>query len=183
MSSWMTSIRPRRGLSGQVEKSIARPWMFRASSASLSSPIPKVRASSSPKLLVHEAPPELPAGTPGTVGWHELYATEWKAAFAFYEKMFGWTKAEAIDMGPMGTYRLFATGDVPVGGMMTKPETIPMPYWGYYFNVAGLDAAAARVTAGGGKIMNGPMEVPGGQWIVNCMDPQNATFSLVAMKR
>jgi predicted enzyme related to lactoylglutathione lyase len=83
----------------------------------------------------------------------------------------------------MGTYQLFATDDVPVGGMMTKPETIPMPYWGYYFNVAGVDAAAARVTAGGGEIMNGPMEVPGGQWIVNCLDPQNAAFSLVAMKR
>ena len=28
-----------------------------------------------------------------------------------------------------------------MGGMMTKPETIPMPCWGYYFNVAGFDAA------------------------------------------
>ena len=52
-----------------------------------------------------DALPELPAGTPGTVGWRELYAAEWKAAF---EKMFGWTKAEAMDMGPMGTYQLFA---------------------------------------------------------------------------
>ena len=135
------------------------------------------------KGLVPDALPELPAGTPGTVGWRELYAAEWKAAFAFYEKMFGWTKAEAMDMGPMGTYQLFATGGDPVGGMMTKPETIPMPCWGYYFNVAGLDAAAARVTAGGGKILNGPMEVPGGQWIVNCMDPQDAAFSLVAPQR
>jgi predicted enzyme related to lactoylglutathione lyase len=135
------------------------------------------------KGLVQDAPPPLPAGTPGTVGWHELYAAEWKAAFAFYEKMFGWTKAEAIDMGPMGTYQLFATGDVPVGGMMTKPDMIPMPFWGYYFNVAGLDTAAARVTAGGGKIMNGPMQVPGGQWIVQCMDPQSAVFALVASQR
>jgi uncharacterized protein len=41
--------------------------------------------------------------------------------------MFGWTKAEAINRGPMGTYQLFATGGMAVGGMMTKPETIPMP--------------------------------------------------------
>jgi predicted enzyme related to lactoylglutathione lyase len=135
------------------------------------------------KGLVHDAPPELPIGTPGTVGWRELYAMEWKAAFAFYEKMFGWTKAEAIDMGPMGTYQLFATGDGPVGGMMTKPDTIPMPYWGYYFNVTGIDSAAARVTAGGGTIMNGPMQVPGGQWIVQCLDPQGAVFALVALQR
>ena len=97
--------------------------------------------------------------------------------------MFGWTKAEAIDMGPMGTYQLFATGDDPVGGMMMKPEAIPMPYWGYYFNVESIDAAAARVTGRGGRILNGPMQVPGGQWIVQCVDPQGAVFNLVALKR
>ena len=115
--------------------------------------------------------------------WRELYALEWRTAFEFYAKMFGWTKAEAIDMGPMGTYQLFATGDDPVGGIMTKPEAIPMPYWGYYFNVEGIDAAAARVTGGGGSILNGPMQVPGGQWIVQCVDPQGAVFNLVALKR
>src|SRR5262249_27081795 len=84
------------------------------------------------KWLADDGSQELPVGTAGTVGWHELYALEWKTAFDFYAKMFGWTKAEAIDMGPMGTYQLFATGDAPIGGMMTKPETIPTPYWGYY---------------------------------------------------
>jgi len=29
----------------------------------------------------------------------------------------------------------------------------------------------------------GPHEVPGGQWIVQCTDPQGAHFALVAMKR
>src|SRR5215475_991609 len=37
-----------------------------------------------------EAPPPLPMGTPGTVGWNELMASDWQAAFAFYSKMFGW---------------------------------------------------------------------------------------------
>jgi uncharacterized protein len=135
------------------------------------------------KGLVQDAPPELAVGTPGTIGWRELYAMEWKTAFDFYEKMFGWTKADAIDMGPMGTYQLFATGGAAVGGMMTKPAAIPMPHWGFYFNVTGIDAAATRVTAGGGKILNGPMQVPGGQWVVQCMDPQGAAFSLVALQR
>jgi uncharacterized protein len=135
------------------------------------------------KPLVNEAPPELPIGTPGTVGWRELYAADGSSAFAFYEKMFEWTKTEAIDMGPMGIYQLFAAGDVPVGGIMTKPAAIPMPYWGYYFNVDGIDAAAARVTDGGGNIINGPHQVPGGQWIVQCTDPQGAAFSLVATHR
>jgi hypothetical protein len=71
----------------------------------------------------------------------------------------------------------------PSAARQPRPGELSMPCWGYYFNVAGLDAAAARVTAGGGKILNGPMEVPGGQWIVNCMDPQDAAFSLVAPQR
>ena len=135
------------------------------------------------KDLADETAPELPEGTPGTVGWRELYALEWKTAFDFYAKMFGWTKGEAIDTGPMGTYQLFASGDAPVGGMMTKPDTVPMPYWGYYFNVEGIDTAATRVTARGGKILNGPMQVPGGPWIVQCVDPQGALFNLVALAR
>jgi predicted enzyme related to lactoylglutathione lyase len=111
------------------------------------------------KGLMENAPPELPPGTPGTVGWRELYAADGEAAFAFYERMFGWTKGEAMDMGPMGKYQLFATGGANVGGMMTKPPAVPVPHWTYYFNVPSIDTAAARVTAGGGKIINGPMQV------------------------
>lgn len=135
------------------------------------------------KGLMPDAPPELPPGTPGTVGWHELYATDGESAFAFYERMFGWTKGEAMDMGPMGKYQLFATGGVNIGGIMTKPPAVPVPCWTYYFNVPAIDAAAARVNSGGGKIVNGPMQVPGDLWIVNCFDPQGAGFALVAPKR
>ncbi|HEX3754275.1 MAG TPA: VOC family protein, partial [Rhizomicrobium sp.] len=130
------------------------------------------------KPVPKEAPPTLAAGTPGTIGWRELYAAEWQSAFAFYEKLFGWTKAEAHDMGPLGTYQLFAAGSEAIGGMMTKPPVVPTPYWGYYINVAAIDAAAARIVAGGGKIINGPMQVPGDQWIVQAIDPQGAVFSL-----
>jgi hypothetical protein len=135
-----------------------------------------------PTTPAQAAPPPA-VGTPGTVGWHELYAADWKSAFAFYEKLFGWTKAEAHDMGPMGTYQLFAAGDAAIGGMMTKPPQVPSPYWGYYINVSAIDAAAARIGVGGGKILNGPMQVPGGQWIVQAQDPQGALFALVAPER
>jgi predicted enzyme related to lactoylglutathione lyase len=135
------------------------------------------------KGLVANAPPELPAGTSGTVGWHELYATDGKSAFDFYSRMFDWTRGDALDMGAMGTYQLFGTGDANVGGMMTKPPAVPVPHWMYYFNVPAIDAAAARVTSGGGKIVNGPTQVPGDLWIVNCLDPQGAGFSLVAPAR
>src|SRR5205085_9119861 len=102
--------------------------------------------------------------------------------FAFYSKLFGWTKADAIDMGPMGTYQLFSTGNGPVGGMMTKTPQTPAPFWLYYFNVSGIDAARERVKTAGGKVINGPMEVPGGSWILQGLDPQGAMFALVGPK-
>lgn len=131
-----------------------------------------------------EAQPEPAApGAPGHIGWHELHAGDLDSAFAFYAGLFGWTKAEAIDMGPMGVYQTFATGGAPVGGMMTKTADMPVPCWLYYINVEAIDAAVERVNAGGGKIIMGPHQVPGGSWIVQGFDPQGALFSLVAAKR
>ena len=122
-------------------------------------------------------------GTPGTAGWRELYATDWEAAFAFYSAHFGWTKAESFDMGPQGTYQLFAIDGVPSGGMMTAPPEMRGAGWGYYFNVAGIDAAVSRIVGAGGTVTNGPHEVPGGSWIVQATDPQGAPFALVSAKR
>jgi len=128
------------------------------------------------------APPPVPMGTPGHVGWHELYAADMEPAFAFYAKVFGWTKADAIDMGEMGVYQLFANGAEAIGGMMTKPPNVPVPTWLYYFNVPGVEPAAERVKAAGGKVLHGPMEVPGGTWVVQCLDPQGAVFALSGPK-
>lgn len=120
----------------------------------------------------------------GNVGWHELMAGNDKEAFAFYSEMFGWSKDQTIPMGDMGDYQLFANGGNAIGGIMTKPPQIPAPpYWGFYFNVEALDAAIERATAHNARVVNGPMEVPGGAWIVNCLDPQGAFFSLVSMTR
>lgn len=130
-----------------------------------------------------EAPAEAATGTPGHIGWHELHAGDGKAAWDFYSGLFGWTKKDALDMGPMGVYQIFATGGEAVGGMMTKMPDNPHPRWAYYFNVDAIDAAAARATRGGGKVIMGPHPVPTGQWIVQCTDPQGAEFAMVAMKR
>jgi predicted enzyme related to lactoylglutathione lyase len=126
--------------------------------------------------------PALDPATPGTVGWHELMAVDGEKAFAFYAGLFGWTKAEAIDMGEMGRYQLFAAGGAPIGGMMTKPAAMPMPCWNYYFQVDAIGAALERLKAAGARVINGPMEVPGGSWIVQGLDPQGAMFSLVSAK-
>jgi uncharacterized protein len=116
-------------------------------------------------------------GAPGRVGWHELLAADWEKALAFYGELFGWQKAEA-DVGEMGTYQLFSARGQTIGGMLTKPSIVPSPFWLYYFNVADIDAAAQRVRAGGGAILQGPFELPGGSWVVQCTDPQGAIFAL-----
>ncbi len=124
------------------------------------------------------APPA--PGTPGHAGWRELYAGDLAPAFDFYAKLFGWTKADALDMGPMGTYQLFAHDGGTIGGMMTKPAQVPKPFWNYYFNVDSVAAAVERVKRDGGEILVGPMQVPGGSWIIQGLDPQKAAFALVS---
>lgn len=121
--------------------------------------------------------------TPGTIGWRELYAVDLEAAWEFYSTQFGWTKVRDMDMGPMGVYRIFDEGKgspMGDGGMMTKDPNIPMPHWNFYFQVDGIDAAIERVNAGGGKVLMGPHEVPGGSWIIMGVDPQGAHFALVS---
>jgi predicted enzyme related to lactoylglutathione lyase len=128
-----------------------------------------------------ETPPPVPFGTPGHVGWNELLTSDWEAGFAFYSKLFGWTKTMTVDMGPMGTYQTFATEKDMVGGMMTIAGQ--SSGWLYYFIVDAIDAGAARVKEKGGELIGEIHRVPGDSWIVRCRDPQGAYFALTAGKR
>jgi predicted enzyme related to lactoylglutathione lyase len=130
-----------------------------------------------------QSPTPIAPDTPGQIGWHELRAGDLDRAFAFYSGLFGWTKAQAVDMGPMGTYQTFSTGGEPIGGMMTKFPRMPSAHWLYYFNVDGADAARDRVIANGGRALGEPHQVPGGNWIVHCADPQGAMFAVTSTTR
>ncbi len=115
----------------------------------------------------------------GEICWNELMTSDSAAAFGFYSEMFGWKVQKEMDMGPMGTYRLFGIGEKQLGGMMTSPKGSPMPpMWVYYSETSDLDAAIARATRHGAKVMNGPMDVPTGGRIAQLMDGQGAAFAL-----
>lgn len=117
----------------------------------------------------------------GDVAWHELTATDHEAAFAFYQALFGWNKTSEFDMGAIGIYQMYGQGNVPFGGMWTKPKDMPVPpNWLYYIHVTNVDEAAERVKAHGGTILNEPMDVPGGDRVAQCMDPQGGMFALHA---
>jgi predicted enzyme related to lactoylglutathione lyase len=128
-----------------------------------------------------EPGPMPPAGTPGTCGWRELFSTLGdKGAVDFYSAQFGWETVGEFDMGEMGIYRLWGHDGEQLGGMMNKPDNIPVSVWNFYFTVDGIDAGAERIKEAGGQILMGPHEVPGGQWIVQGLDPQGANFALLS---
>jgi uncharacterized protein len=122
-----------------------------------------------------EQPVELPARA--GVCWNELLAADWEKAWAFYRELFGWQKAEA-NLNAVGAYQQFSAGGQTIGGMMTKPATVPASCWLYYFSVGDIDAAVKRVKARSGQVLRGPTQAPGGNWIAECADPQGAIFAL-----
>jgi predicted enzyme related to lactoylglutathione lyase len=114
---------------------------------------------------------------PGQVAWHELFAADGKKAFAFYSELLGWRPA-AREHDRLESYQLISAAGRTIGGMFTKLPRAPAPFWLYYFEVPDIAVAVARVREGGGRVVQGPMELLGGSWIARCIDPQGAMFSL-----
>ena len=130
-------------------------------------------------------PPDLMA--PQSVCWHELHTTDQEAAGHFYSELFGWQRTETLDMGADGPYVMYRHPEAPEGrsfGAMFEGATRKgMPaHWLYYFNVDAIEPALARIRAGGGRVLEGPMEVPGGGRIAPCLDPQGAAFAVFSLK-
>jgi predicted enzyme related to lactoylglutathione lyase len=117
----------------------------------------------------------------GHGAWHELHTSDGAKATDFYCAQFGWSRSRAVDMGPMGNYQVIDIGGRDLGGTMTDSK-FPRPAWLIYFRVDGIESAARRIAAAGGKVINGPMEVPGGGWILNGLDPEGAMFALTGTK-
>ena len=114
----------------------------------------------------------------GQFSWHEYYGSDHVAALGFYSALFGWNQTSSMDMGEMGLCQMYGIGEKVLGGMMNKPPMMPMAAWNFYVRVDDLEAALARVSANGGRLVMGPMEPPGGDRVATCIDPQGAMFSL-----
>ena len=118
-------------------------------------------------------------GKDGRCSWNELSTSDAVAARRFYGEQFGWTSDEFMDMGEHGEYRFFDHHGVRLGavsGMMNQDQH---PHWRYYFRVPSVSKAKETAEAKGGKVVMGPMEVPGGDHIIIGFDPQGAEFALV----
>lgn len=125
-----------------------------------------------------QAKPEI-----GDFRWSELNTTDYESAWKFYSGLFGWQHTESMDMGPgMGIYFMFNDPDgITKGGMSNVATVMKMPpHWLHYVTVDEVATAVERVKSKGGKVLNGPMNVPGGDQIAQCQDPQGAFFAIHA---
>ena len=141
-----------------------------------------------PIYLMDPLPPE---GEPGAasdvfstdkaqhVRWNELWSSDQDRSVAFYLRHFGWDQDGDMDMGEMGKYRFVQHDGVMIGAIMPAMPDMPGSMWNFYIGVDDIDRAADAVKSGGGQVVNGPMEIPGGEYAVNAVDPQGAQVGFV----
>ncbi|MEO8142197.1 MAG: VOC family protein [Sphingomicrobium sp.] len=120
---------------------------------------------------------------PHHVRWNELSTSDPDAGLAFYRRHFGWGQEGEMDMGEFGRYRFVQHDKVGIGAVMPLMPGMPHAVWSYYVGVDDIDRAVEAIKAGGGAIVQGPMEIPGGEFSINATDPQGASFGLVGPRK
>ncbi len=120
------------------------------------------------------------ADTNGRFVWYELMTTDPVAARAFYSQIVGWQPVDAKMPGM--DYWMFNAGETPVAGVMELPaEARSMgtpPTWVGYVMVEDVDAAAAKVTASGGRLYVPPTDIPNVGRFAIAADPHGGTLAL-----
>jgi predicted enzyme related to lactoylglutathione lyase len=124
-----------------------------------------------------------PVAMPHPVAWHQLHTKDVDRAWAVYSDLFGWAHTQTFDVAdPEGGHRLFAWGaSGPIAGSMANTARWPgvHPHWLFYFPIADLDTALAKVQARGGVVVQRPAVLPNGYRLAPCDDPQGAAFGLL----
>jgi predicted enzyme related to lactoylglutathione lyase len=114
---------------------------------------------------------------PGAITLNQLNTSNPERAQQFHEDVFGW-RFEAVSEDP--PYWGIYNGDRLNGGMMPLPDGAGAPsHWLVYFGSDGIDDGARRIAELDGRVIVGPMDVPGGRILV-AMDPQGAVFGLLS---
>lgn len=123
----------------------------------------------------------------GEFCWDELWSSDPDAAWKFYAQVFGWSH-EAMEMPGWGTYHLLKrTGvkdakgmDKNAGGITKLQPGMPQSYWLAYVATDDTDQTAARAAKLGAKTLAPPMDIPEVGRFAVFMDPQQATFAVLA---
>lgn len=114
---------------------------------------------------------------PGTFHWNELHTTDPARALRFYQAALGYA-AKDMDMGPAGTYHVLEQSGGPRAGIMKAQGEAPT-MWLPYVAVDDADAASARATRLGGKVISPPEDIPGIGRFAILADNTGAAFAVI----
>ena len=113
----------------------------------------------------------------GTPCWVDLGTGDIPKAISFYASQFGW----AIQQGgpEMGGYSMATLDGRNVAGIgpnMSNPDAPSS--WSTYFASSDADATAAKITAAGGQVVMGPMDVMDVGRMLVAVDTTGASFGV-----
>jgi len=116
-----------------------------------------------------------PMQTHGMFSWSELYAGNGDAMKRFYTAVLGWT----FDDMPMpdGAYPVIKAGDSGIGGVV--PAGNGVKGWLPYVTVDDVEAAVAKATKSGGKVISPAMDIPTVGRIATLADPEGSVFAVI----
>jgi hypothetical protein len=119
-----------------------------------------------------------------TFVWHQIYGATEQASLDFYTKALDWGTDE-FPMGEGRSYKILTANGSGVAGVVgtndgNHPELkdIP-PHWSVSIHVDDVDARVKKCEALGGKVLQGPFDVPTVGRMALLQDPQGATFWLM----
>jgi predicted enzyme related to lactoylglutathione lyase len=117
-------------------------------------------------------------GVDGTLCWADLFTRDPERARQFYGDLFGWklTVAEKDSSG----YLHIQNGEEFIGGIPPggPPNPKAPPHWLLYFQVADVDASAAKAKQLGAAVYAPPMTIENAGRIAVLADPAGAAFSI-----
>ena len=120
---------------------------------------------------------------PGAPSWFELMTLRYDDSVDFYREVFGFDivpmPADDDDNGMR--YATNGAGNEAVAGICDAVAWFPsdaQSFWRPYLDVTDTDAAVAKLTELGGKLVDGPIDSPFGR-VATVADDQGTTFQIL----
>jgi uncharacterized protein len=113
----------------------------------------------------------------GQFVWYELTTPDVEAAKKFYPRVAGWG-TQAFDRD----YTMWTNGGVPIAGLFQlsdemRQQGVP-PNWMPYVESSNVDETAAKAVSLGGRVVHGPVDIPGTGRFAVVQDPHSAVFGV-----
>ena len=119
---------------------------------------------------------DYPAGVPC---WVDTSQPDPVDAARFYSALFGWQTEDTMPPDAGAHYYVARIDGRDAAAISSQPPGAPpQAVWNTYIRVESADDAAGMVKSLGGQVLAGPMDVPSGDRIAQCLDPQGGIFAL-----